>query len=169
MCKIWSKLTITLKTSRRLNSRGAAIFLFNFEQNFRHFWFLSLLTLNKQMPTGPIATCFLSWIYSQIVLVSNLSLVSKWVVRLTSPSNWSSRKGPSFIPLYHSHPLTNIQAFIWGISHIFWSHRLHLADCYAMRFMTWSNYHLIDYVMVILKSVYSNSHRLSPLYYKWTD
>ena len=62
-------------------------------------------------------------------------------------------RGPSFIPLYHFHPLTNIQTFICNfaremtITH-FWSQHLYLPDCYSMsqaRLTTLSNYYLIDW------------------------
>ena len=61
------------------------------------------------------------------------------------------REGPSFIPLYYSHPLTNIQIFICNFAcemtvTYFSSHRLYLPpDCYSMRFTTLANYHLIDW------------------------
>ena len=58
--------------------------------------------------------------------------------------------GPSFISLYHFHPLTNIQTFICNFPRemtitYFYSQRLYLPDCYSMRFTTFSNYYLIDW------------------------
>ena len=59
-------------------------------------------------------------------------------------------RGPSFIPLYHFHALPNIQTFTCDFARemtitYFWSQRLHLPDCYSMRFTTLSNYYLIDW------------------------
>ena len=58
-------------------------------------------------------------------------------------------RGPSFIPLFHFHPLTNIQIFICNFAceiTYFQSHRLHLPACYSMRCTTLSNNPLIDYM-----------------------
>ena len=91
-------------------------------------------------------------------------------------------------------PLTNIQKFIWNFAceitiTYFQSHRLYLPDCYSTRLTILSNYHLIDcwcevsfclftwwfdssfFVTSIWdgKPVDSNTHRLSPLYYKQTE
>ena len=57
-------------------------------------------------------------------------------------------RGPSFIPFYHFHPLTNIQIFICNfacevIITYFQSQHLYLPGCYSMRFTILSNYHLI--------------------------
>ena len=107
----------------------------------------------------------------------------------------TAREGrePSFIPQYHFHPLTSTETFICNFAcemtiTYFWSQRLCLPDCYTVRFTTLWNYHLSDWLMMqclfvylmnwywVLvtaiwhwKSVDLNSHRLSPLYYKWTD
>ena len=53
-------------------------------------------------------------------------------------------RGPSFIPLYHFHPLTNTETFIRNFASemtitYFSSRRLCLPDCYSMRFTTLSN------------------------------
>ena len=53
-------------------------------------------------------------------------------------------RGPSFIPLFHFHPLTNIETFIFNFAcemtiTYFQSQRLYLPDYYSMRF-----YHLIE-------------------------
>ena len=100
--------------------------------------------------------------------------------------------GPSFIPLYHFHPLTNIETFICNFAcemtiTYFYSQRLCLPDCYSIRFTTLLNYHFSDWLMMQYlfvylmnwyyvfvtaiwnwKSVDLNSHRLLPLYYKRT-
>ena len=60
-------------------------------------------------------------------------------------------RGPSFIPLYHFYPLTNIQTFVFVFAceitiTYFWSHRLYLPDCYSMRFATLWNYHSTDWL-----------------------
>ena len=49
-------------------------------------------------------------------------------------------RGPSFIPLYHFHPLTNIETFICNFAF----EMTITPDCYSMRFTTLSNYHLSD-------------------------
>ena len=54
-------------------------------------------------------------------------------------------RGPSFIPIYHFHPLKNIQIFICNFAcevtiTYFKSQRLYLPDCYSMRFTN----HLIE-------------------------
>ena len=59
-------------------------------------------------------------------------------------------RGPSFIPLCQSHPLTNVQTFICNFAGemtitYFLSHRLYLPDCYSIKFTTLLNYHLIDW------------------------
>ena len=97
--------------------------------------------------------------------------------------------GHLFIPLCHFHHFTNIQAFTCNFAcemTYFYSHRLYLPDCYSIRFTTLSNYHLNDWwcdvsfffcvsddlILAFLwdgKPVDSNSHWLSPLYYKRTD
>ena len=113
---------------------------------------------------------------------------------LTTHRTAGKRSGPSFIPRYHFHPLTNIQTFIWDdyvrwLSHIF--NRIACVyqtatrlDLSPYRITTW----LIDdvtlgfclftwwfdssfFVTAIWdgKPVDLNSHRLSPLYYKRTD
>ena len=70
----------------------------------------------------------------------------------TLPSHRTAREGtgPSFIPLYHFHPLTNIQTFICNFVcemtiTYFQLQRFYLPDCYSMRFTTLSNYYLIDW------------------------
>ena len=97
-------------------------------------------------------------------------------------------RGPFFIPLYHFHPLTNIQIFICNFAC-----EMTITCIYqtATRwdFTTFSHYHLTDWWcevyfslftwwfdtrFLLLQSWYgktidSNSHRLSPLYYKQTD
>ena len=62
------------------------------------------------------------------------------------------RKGRKlrFILLYHFHPLKKIQTFICNFTcemtiTYFQRSRLYLPGCYSMRFITWSNYQLIDW------------------------
>ena len=65
---------------------------------------------------------------------------------LTTHRTAGEERGPSFIPLYHSHPLTSIQTFICNFAcemTITYFNRLYLPDCYSMRFTTLSNYHLV--------------------------
>ena len=67
----------------------------------------------------------------------------------THRTEWKGR-GPSFIPLYNFHLLTNIQTFICNLvcemtlTYLEWD-RQNLLDCYSMRFTTLSNYQLIDW------------------------
>ena len=68
-------------------------------------------------------------------------------------------RGPSFIPLYHFHPLTNIETFVCNFAcemtiTYFWSQRLCLPDCYSMSFSTLSNYHLSDWLIMQCLFVY---------------
>ena len=105
------------------------------------------------------------------------------------------RRGPSFIPLYHLKPLTNIQTFIlqlctWDDFHIFLNAplvftRLLLGEIYHLIIevlfdwlMMWCwflfVYLLIWFKVFVIaiwhwKPVDSNSHQLSSLYYKRTD
>ena len=113
---------------------------------------------------------------------------------LTTCRTAGEGRGPSFIPLYLFHLLTNIQTFICNFVcemtvTYFLSHRLCLPDCYSMRFTTLSNYHLIDWWCEVCFSLFtwlfdgrfllqqswygepvdSNLHQISPLYYKRTD
>ena len=110
---------------------------------------------------------------------------------MTAHSAAAEGRGPSFIPLYHFQPLTNIKTFIWNFAcemtiTYFLSYCLYLPDCYSMRFTTLLNYDLINWCDVNFclftwfvsrlllqqltgKLVDQNSHRLSPLYYKRTD
>ena len=58
-------------------------------------------------------------------------------------------RGSSVIPLYHFHPLTNIETLICNFARemtitYFLSQRLCLPDYYTMRFTTLSNCHLSD-------------------------
>ena len=87
-------------------------------------------------------------------------------------------RGPSFIPLFHFHPLTNIQTFICSfacemIILYFQLQRLCLPDCYSMRFITLLMMQsLFVYLMVWFwafitaiwhgKPVDLNSNQLSP-------
>ena len=115
---------------------------------------------------------------------------------LTTHRTTGERKGPFFIPLYHFHSLMNIQTFIcnfaWEISihyHIFliaplvftrllfdeiyrlielpfdwlmkWSQICSFTRLFDTRILLWQSWYR--------KPVNSNSHRLSPLYYKQTD
>ena len=111
---------------------------------------------------------------------------------LTTHGTAGEGRGPFFIPLYHFQPLTNIQTFICYFAcemtiTYFSSQRLYLPDRYSMRFpplielpfdwcevcfslFTW----WFDTRFLLQQSWYgkpvdSNSHRLSPLYYKPTD
>ena len=103
------------------------------------------------------------------------------------------REGPSFIPPYHFHPLTNIQTF--AILHVRWlSHIFNRNACIYQTATRWDlppdriTIWLIDDVMLIFvcllfdlilgfvtaiisheKPVDSNSHRQSSLCYKPTD
>ena len=80
-----------------------------------------------------------------------MSLRSGFLSRtLTTYRTAGEGRRPSFIPLYHFHPLTNIQTFTCNFAcemtiTYFYSHRLYLPDCYSMRFTTLSNYHVIDW------------------------
>ena len=91
-----------------------------------------------------------------------------------------------FIPLYHFHSLTNIQAFICNFAY---DYRIFLIaslpNCYSMRSTTLSNYYVIDWWCEVsfclftwwfnTSFFYSNLDtgnwwtRLSTLYYKRTD
>ena len=112
--------------------------------------------------------------------------------KLTTHMTAGEGRGPSFIPLYHFHPLTNIQTFatlqVRWLSHIF-NHNACIYQAATQwylppyRITIW----LTDDVMLIFvcllldlilgsvtaisheKPVDSNSHRLSSLYYKRTD
>ena len=100
------------------------------------------------------------YIISYIIIRPIPSLMNVTISELFFPLEFSftdtedsqdskGREGPSFIPLYHFHPLTKSQTFICNfacemIITYFQSHRLYLPDCYSMRFTTLSNYHLID-------------------------
>ena len=69
---------------------------------------------------------------------------------LTTHRVAGERRGPSFIPLYHFHPLTNIQTFILQLCTemtitYFKSHRLCLPGCYSMRFTTLLHFYLTDW------------------------
>ena len=70
---------------------------------------------------------------------------------LTAHRTAAEKRGPSFIPLYYFHPLTNIQTFICNfaremtMTYFQWK-RLYLPDCYSMRFSTTlSNYYFIEW------------------------
>ena len=102
-------------------------------------------------------------------------------------------KGPSFIPLYHFHPLTNIQIFIGNFacemtSHIFnrnawiyqtatrWGLPPYWVNTWLINW--WWNVCLFTwwfYSRFLLKQIWHgkpvdlNSHRLSPLHYMRTD
>ena len=106
-------------------------------------------------------------------------------------------RGPSFIPLYHFHPLTNIQTFICNFACEMTSHIFNRTACIYQTATRWDlppyriTIWLIDDVTLSFflftwwfdssfffflvtaiwdrKPVDSNSHRLSPLYYKRTD
>ena len=72
---------------------------------------------------------------------------------LTNHGTTGEGRGPSFIPHYHFHPLTNIKTVIFNFGceitiTYFYSQCLCLADCYSMRLTTLSNYHLIDWLMI---------------------
>ena len=156
-----------------------------------------------------INSCFTFWnIFSKQTKVANESLVKRickalWTFfflsgfssqTLTIHRTAAEGREPSFIPLYHFHPLTNIETFICNFAcemttRIFYrKKKLCLPDYYSMRFTTLSNYNLSDWLMVqclfflldelILRFCYRvwhwkpidlNSHRLSPLHYKRTD
>ena len=63
---------------------------------------------------------------------------------LTAYRTAGEGRGPSFIPLYHYHLLTNIHTFICNFAcemtiTYFQSQRLYLKDCYSMSFTTLSN------------------------------
>ena len=53
-------------------------------------------------------------------------------------------RGPSFIPLYHFHPLTNIQTFrhLCATLHVRWLS--HVFNCTASRLLLDDIYHLIE-------------------------
>ena len=69
---------------------------------------------------------------------------------LTTHRVAGERRGPSFIPLYHFHPLTIIQTFILQLCTemtitYFKSHCLCLPGCYSMRFTILSHFYLTDW------------------------
>ena len=70
---------------------------------------------------------------------------------LTTHRTAGEGRGPFFfIPLYHFHPLTNIQLCRWDDYHIFLIAPLVFTRLTAMRFTTLSNYHwLIDDVKLV--------------------
>ena len=114
---------------------------------------------------------------------------------LTTHRTAGEGRGPSFIPLYHFHPLTNIQTLfatlhVRWLSHIFnrtvciyqaatrwdlppYRITIWLTDDVTLSFclFTWWFDYSFFFVTVIWdgKPVDSNSHRLSLLYYKRTD
>ena len=72
---------------------------------------------------------------------------------LTIHRTAGEERGPSFISLYHFHPLKNIDTLICNFAcgtsiTYFYSQRLCLPDCYTIRFTTLSNYHLGDWLMM---------------------
>ena len=110
---------------------------------------------------------------------------------LTTHRTAGEGRGPSFIPLYHFHPLTNIQTF--ATLHVRWlSHIFNRTACIYQTATRWDlpayriTIWLIDVMLIFVcllvdlnlgfviviwheKPVDSNSHRLSFLYYKQTD
>ena len=69
---------------------------------------------------------------------------------LTTHRTAGEGRGPSFIPLYHFHSLTNIHTFICNSAcemtiKYFSSHRLYLPGCYSMIFTNLSNYDWTDW------------------------
>ena len=122
-------------------------------------------------------------------------LVSEWFflsrTLTTHKAAGEGGRGPYFIPLYHFHSLTNIQIFICNFSREMtityfesWIYQTATRwDLPPYRITIW----LIDDVMLIFvcllvdlilgfltaiwheKPVDSNLHRLSSLYYRWTD
>ena len=115
---------------------------------------------------------------------------------LTTHRTAGEGRGPSFIPLYHFHPLTNIQILqhlqlcMWDDYHIFLIAslaftRLLLDEIYhLMELPFWLNDDMtlsvclftwwFDSSFFVIASwagnpVDSNSHRLLPLYYKWNN
>ena len=92
-------------------------------------------------------------------LEGELNSVHFFSIRVFMHRGWwltaGEGKGPSFIPLYISYQLTNIQTFSCNFTYemtirYFWWHCLYLADCYSLRLTTLSNYiWFIDNVMLI--------------------
>ena len=104
-------------------------------------------------------------------------------------------KGPSFIPLYYFHPLTNIQSFTWNFACEMTIHIFNRTACIYQTAIRWvfpryrmTIWSIDDVTLVFLvclrndlilafcvtaiwdgKPVDASSHRLSPLYYKRTD
>ena len=98
-----------------------------------------------------IIWCFTIFIFDFLIFLFYQGFLSR---TLTTHRTTGQRRGPYFIPLYHFHPLTNIQKRIWNLSasictwdsyHIFLSQQLYLQDCYSMGFTTLSSYYLIDW------------------------
>ena len=94
-------------------------------------------------------------------LLSKVSLLSKEIFffyqgflsqTLTIHRTAVEGRGPSFIPHYHFHLLTNIQTFICNFGcemtiKYLQSQGLCLPGCYSMRFTTLLNHHLIDWLI----------------------
>ena len=95
------------------------------------------------------------------------------------------RKRPSFIPLYHFHPLTNIQTFICNFAREMTITCIYktatrgdlspcgvtiwLIDDVTLIFVYLLVHLILGFVTAILYERDSNSHGLSFLYYKGTD
>ena len=97
--------------------------------------------------------CHINFVFNSISVIFFLSGFS------FTDTNNSWQSWTSFIPLYHLHPLKNIQTFIDNFAcemttTYFWSHRSYLPDFYSMRFTTLSYYHLIDWLMMKCSFVY---------------
>ena len=93
------ELRITNYDLRRLQmSHSYGVFIVKFKQISNFFLLFSLLTLNKYLSAG-----------KSLFFFFYQGFLSR---ALTTHRTAGEGKGPSFIPLYHSHPLTNIQTFI---------------------------------------------------------
>ena len=140
-----------------------------------------------------IIWCFTIFIFDFLIFLFYQGFLSR---TLTTHRTTGQRRGPYFIPLYHFHPLTNIQKRIWSLSapictwdsyHIFliatfvFTRLLldgiyHLIELLFDWLMMWYrflftcllNWYYLGFVTAIWleKRVNSNSHRLSSLYYK---
>ena len=159
-----------------------------------------ILVINKRQilkRQGKLCICFiinLKRLSDSELLVSFFFYQCFLSRTLTTHRTTGEGRGPSFIPFYHFHPVTNIQTFTcnfaheMAISYFLWQ-CLYLPHCYSMRvtqpyrITIW----FIDDVMLVFvcllfdlilgfvtgiwheKPANSNSHSLSSLYSKRAD
>ena len=111
--------------------------------------------LLKKSVMGNLIFCAVLMVHLKV----NLTACIFFCIRVFMHRGWwltaGEGKGPSFIPLYISYQLTNIQTFSCNFTYemiirYFWWHCLYLPDCYSVRLTTLSNYiWFIDNVMLI--------------------